>query len=712
MADITNLTQFLTDVATAIKQKTGKEEKIPAENFDTEILNIQSGDDNIHLYETVEEMNADTKPNAQAVGVVAKKYNLRPIVENSQAKCIYCPKTIVLPKRLSYYNPETSQWHYYGGLRYREDGMLSIEIEEESGMGGLSIDYDTEDGLTYTRDHEPDISFSTYSGTRILVDDVMYLNGDYYISYHLENTDATEEDKELLRLFVQQPSYDLTGIYSYEPCEPDNDYIQKFSNVKVTKNHPEQSWISSQYDCTYDISPELVKYSDFSALIAKIKSTMPKCYSVILEFLQDDTDGYKYRTYCYGNNDNNYYAPSILHVGDVTGIEDDGLYFGYDYYDKPFKVFAFTEDFTMTDCSDQFVKKTATCKEGSNTRNYYYYTEVDLSTSTNWFTYIATSKNIDDYASISFKFMGDGWSSEGKGNQHYLYVCVGYKYGYMPMSSQLSLYQGDELLEGHSALGSTGIINGTMSNNGSVTITPSDKQQTIPKGYHNGQGKVLPITSTVKLDFNTPSVDKPKTVEYGFSKSGDYYVPDGSPLNKDSYCIIYFTLSQQQNVTFEYVNYTEDYSYMMFSELDRKLSTAHNNTTLNVYKNCHYENDKSVKTLVYNNVSVGTHFITVKIHSNTWSSNIGTDIFKIKSNTIVDGNITISYNVLAFKTLADLQAYENPIVNDLAVVFDNENNYLYMYDGEWTDVTNRIMTLSEYDELCDLASSILDEKEV
>ena len=45
MADITNLTQFLTDVATAIKQKTGKEEKIPAENFDTEILSIETGID-------------------------------------------------------------------------------------------------------------------------------------------------------------------------------------------------------------------------------------------------------------------------------------------------------------------------------------------------------------------------------------------------------------------------------------------------------------------------------------------------------------------------------------------------------------------------------------------------------------------------------------------------------------------------------------------
>lgn len=45
MADITNLTNFLNDVAGAIKEKTGKEEKIPAANFDTEILSIEGGTD-------------------------------------------------------------------------------------------------------------------------------------------------------------------------------------------------------------------------------------------------------------------------------------------------------------------------------------------------------------------------------------------------------------------------------------------------------------------------------------------------------------------------------------------------------------------------------------------------------------------------------------------------------------------------------------------
>lgn len=45
MADTSNLSQFLTDVAGAIKEKTGKTEKIPAANFDTEIKAIETGVD-------------------------------------------------------------------------------------------------------------------------------------------------------------------------------------------------------------------------------------------------------------------------------------------------------------------------------------------------------------------------------------------------------------------------------------------------------------------------------------------------------------------------------------------------------------------------------------------------------------------------------------------------------------------------------------------
>ena len=45
MADISNLSNYLKDVADAIREKKGTEDQIPAANFDTEILSIETGID-------------------------------------------------------------------------------------------------------------------------------------------------------------------------------------------------------------------------------------------------------------------------------------------------------------------------------------------------------------------------------------------------------------------------------------------------------------------------------------------------------------------------------------------------------------------------------------------------------------------------------------------------------------------------------------------
>lgn len=45
MARIDTLTNFLTDVATSIRNKKGTSDEIPAQNFDTEILNLEGGTD-------------------------------------------------------------------------------------------------------------------------------------------------------------------------------------------------------------------------------------------------------------------------------------------------------------------------------------------------------------------------------------------------------------------------------------------------------------------------------------------------------------------------------------------------------------------------------------------------------------------------------------------------------------------------------------------
>ena len=52
MADTSNLSNYLKDLADAIREKKGTEEQIPATNFDTEILNIETGLDAEPIYAT------------------------------------------------------------------------------------------------------------------------------------------------------------------------------------------------------------------------------------------------------------------------------------------------------------------------------------------------------------------------------------------------------------------------------------------------------------------------------------------------------------------------------------------------------------------------------------------------------------------------------------------------------------------------------------
>ena len=74
MADITNLSAFLKDIADAIREKTGTEEQILAKNFDTEIKNIStSSSNNVKLYSSEDEMNNDTYHEGLEYAVVLRK---------------------------------------------------------------------------------------------------------------------------------------------------------------------------------------------------------------------------------------------------------------------------------------------------------------------------------------------------------------------------------------------------------------------------------------------------------------------------------------------------------------------------------------------------------------------------------------------------------------------------------------------------------------
>ena len=194
MADTSNLTQFLTDVAGAIKEKTGKTDKIPAANFDAEILSIKTGGSgDVKLFETEEEMQSDTTAKEGDLAIVYRN-TLANMVADTETQYITFPDTVTLPTAFT--------GEYYGMIRAVDssamfDGQVmlnqtSFEFSGYSETGETMINYTSTDGITYTR--STTITNPVDLGTAVK-------------SYH--------EWNDNLGYFMQVSSSSFTGLYKY-----------------------------------------------------------------------------------------------------------------------------------------------------------------------------------------------------------------------------------------------------------------------------------------------------------------------------------------------------------------------------------------------------------------------------------------------------------------------------------------------------------------
>ena len=188
MANISNLSSFLTDVADAIREKKGTQDQIPAENFDIEIKSIetgtkinnqdkditkngtytadegytglgtvivnvpQTGDVPIKLFKTVEEMNNSTGNKEGDLAVVYRE-EIQPVTEESEFDSCTFPNTVVLK--------EAFTGNIYGGFRAVDstNGRFNGNVDMSSsrfrfdGYGDtmIRVQYTSSDGITYTR---------------------------------------------------------------------------------------------------------------------------------------------------------------------------------------------------------------------------------------------------------------------------------------------------------------------------------------------------------------------------------------------------------------------------------------------------------------------------------------------------------------------------------------------------------------------------------
>lgn len=90
MANTSNLSAYLKDVADAIREKKGIEEQIPAANFDTEIRSIETGSEQV-VYNSLDEIKAIQNPKQ---GQICTVFNTSPLDLSSKtvnADVIYLP---------------------------------------------------------------------------------------------------------------------------------------------------------------------------------------------------------------------------------------------------------------------------------------------------------------------------------------------------------------------------------------------------------------------------------------------------------------------------------------------------------------------------------------------------------------------------------------------------------------------------------------------
>ena len=164
-------------------------------------LKVTGSDGNIKLFETVEDMNSDPNPKENDLAVVYRE-EIQPFKEDTETQFITFPEQVILDE------PFTSD--VYGMLRAVDESVMfdgQVMLDESmfdfngySETGMIRVGYQSEDGITYTRQE-----FMGDSGD--LTNPV-----DLGTTIHCE---MSEEWNDMLGYFMQVGGNVFDGLYEY-----------------------------------------------------------------------------------------------------------------------------------------------------------------------------------------------------------------------------------------------------------------------------------------------------------------------------------------------------------------------------------------------------------------------------------------------------------------------------------------------------------------
>lgn len=509
MADITNLSQFLEDVATAIRTKREVDYKIKPENFDTEIMHISTG------------TGGDTSD------------------ATATSDDVIFPKTFYANNKKQEGNIQVETEHISGGIDVdkstQNNSYWIADVNDKYGIAVVYV-YNQQSPWWIYRwengnitDVLQSLSAGIYpSGTQlksVAISKEVNSSGYLNIWCHAINTASWSDD---MRGYLGVFQYDWENntiikkatIETSKPGGYSHDFNED-GNMAVDPNNQARCLVS--YNNNNQQYTQLLVYNDVTNSLARYSHNLgssPSCYNVewnddssyVLVCKQGKTHPVTNTVYKINTNHSlslvlnyNNTKPSTIYKHYI--IEGNCIY----DFSSGSKVLAMQwdkyPDFTQgTACMWTYLDYLFVAAYNYRTL-YIYHIEQDLSLTT------LTTRTADLYISGANSQYGGTLLLPASNSVLYFSPAKEYIYGFNILDSTDKAYsitlQGDtfinpvnsnvtksDVLFGKTYYDKDGEQQGTMPNNGPLNYNPSVEEQVIPLGYTSG-GKIAPVTSDI-----------------------------------------------------------------------------------------------------------------------------------------------------------------------------------------------------------------------